>query len=74
VAVWLSVNAYACNAADNKTLFNSIYFRIYKSVLAAVNKTQEGHPFRVSDCTGRTIKHTTWSSSIYFVKLLFVLF
>ena len=24
-------------------------FRIYKSVLAAVNKTQEGHPFRVSE-------------------------
>ena len=24
-------------------------FRIYKSVLAAVNKTQEGHPFKVSE-------------------------
>ena len=23
-------------------------FRIYKSVLAAVNKTNEGHPFKVS--------------------------
>ena len=24
-------------------------FRIYKSVLAAVNKTNEGHPFKVSE-------------------------
>ena len=26
----------------------TLSFRIYKSVLAAVNKTNEGHPFKVS--------------------------
>ena len=28
-------------------------FRIYKSVLAAVNKTNEGHPFKVSKWSDR---------------------
>ena len=30
-------------------------FRIYKSVLAAVNKSDDGHPFRVSLIGGRLL-------------------
>ena len=32
-------------------------FRIYKSVLAAVNKTNEGHPFKVSESSDRPAKN-----------------
>ena len=52
-----------------KVLNSSMLFRIYKSVLAAVNKTQEGHPFRVSEIIPLRCEE---SSDIEWVRSLFM--
>ena len=45
----------------------TLSFRIYKSVLAAVNKTNEGHPFKVSQASDTYSFNRKWSHEDYFL-------
>ena len=47
---------------------STMAFRIYKSVLSAVNKTQDGHPFKVSISKQIVMNQTTIFFSAIFQR------
>ena len=49
----------------------TLSFRIYKSVLAAVNKTNEGHPFKVSQASDTLGSTTNGAMKIIFCQIDF---